>query len=828
MEDHSSHRVIQANQAHTDGFMAIDYGAGSPMSEDLTLLGLFNFDGLIEPSSPLPADLAFSNNSSLHPLPGNYASLTFPDDLEQARDSIQEDERSSDRGCSRFISDSQLDYYLTASVVPKSIGGFTFSDRMTRALSLLKESSGGNCLAQVWMPGKHGDSYMLSTCEQPFLLDQVLEGYREISRVFTFSATETAGMFPGVPGRVFISGLPEWASNVIYYTKLEYLRVDYAVTHDVRGSLAVPIFDFNNSKCCAVLEFVTTQEKPNFNIELENVCRALKAVDLRTTKAHPYHQNLTKDQKSALSEILDVLRTVCHAYMLPLALTWMPISSDSENVEDDGKTAIFETKRFSKEIILCIQESACYVNDPQMHGFLQACTNHYLTNGQGVAGKAFLSQHPIFSSDVKGYDIGEYPLVHHARKFGLQAAVAIWLKSTFTGDDDFVLEFFLPVNCKGCAEQQLLLDNLSVSMQKICRSLRISLDAGAAGPKVTEAGTKNMEGANNQSSEITAKNSQKMSNRSLHMSDGNKELADVSSNCQNMDFHEQVKCSSLEPTVKKRAVKHISLNVLQRYFAGNLKSAAKSLGVCPTTLKRICRQHGISRWPSRKIKKVNHSLKKIQRVINSVQGVEGTFKYDPKTGCLVTDVTPENDSISFSSSPLREEQILHENLGLSNDKNTGQCVKVNSKTNEVDLQLKSMHEDSPEEKDDTDFKIDGHLSVSSASDFSNESASSSQILKESSKNESFFTGKGAVYVVKAAYKDDIVRFKLSPSMACLQLYEEIGKRFKLCTGTFQLKYMDDEEEWIMLTNDSDLQECIEVLESMASQCIKLQVRDSPF
>ncbi|GLT34624.1 hypothetical protein SLA2020_091310 [Shorea laevis] len=82
--------------------------------------------------------------------------------------------------------------------------------------------------------------------------------------------------------------------------------------------------------------------------------------------------------------------------------------------------------------------------------------------------------------------------------------------------------------------------------------------------------------------------------------------------------------------------------------------------------------------------------------------------------------------------------------------------------------------------------------------------------------------------VKATYKEDTIRFKFEPSAGCSKLYEEVAKRFKLQYGTFQLKYLDDEEEWVMLVNDSDMQECMEVLDGLGSSRVKFLVRDLPF
>ncbi|PSS34940.1 hypothetical protein CEY00_Acc02149 [Actinidia chinensis var. chinensis] len=830
------------------------------------------------------------------------------------------------------------------SLVPRPLAQ-TLAEKMLRVLSLFKESSGGGILAQVWVPIKNGDRYILSTCEQPYLLDQMLAGYREVSREYTFSAEEKQGSFPGLPGRVFISKLPEWTSNVVYYNEAEYLRVQHAVHHEVRGSVALPIFEDDplEISCCAVLELVTMKEQPNFDVEMENVCRALQAVNLRST-APPklYAQYLSKNQRAALAEITDVLRAVCHAHRLPLALTWIPCCYNEGVGNDISRLCVKGgNASLSEKCILCIEDTACYVNDREMQEFVHACAEHYLKEGQGISGKALQSNHPFFFPDVKSYAISDYPLVQHARKFGLTAAVAIRLRSTFTGDDDYILEFFLPVNMKGSTEQQLLLNNLSGTMQRISKSLRTVSDAELVGTKGSNVEFQKGSLPNFAPVAISGINSQQTLDSSLNYIDQMPPYAfDPRTVLSEPDGPREQMSGSRRLMEKKRstAEKHVGLSVLQQYFSGSLKDAAKSIGVCPTTLKRICRQHGILRWPSRKINKVNRSLRKIQTVLDSVQGVEGGLKFDPTTGGLVaagsiiqefdtggTILFPNKnaslkkpESVSQdapsvcpisctdaenSTVKLEEETYMDGNqaglprsLFMPNTYEGGNDSKIaltdccdDSKSAALDAgklgpvsldtgawtcsedaslssffgkqgckslnksSLKLENSDShffSRSSDETDTGMDGDMGMraddgviehnqppsSGMTDSSNgagsamhDSSSSSPSFGERrhSKTQMSSGDSGSKISVKATYKEDTVRFKFEPSLGCNQLYEEVAERFKLHTGTFQLKYLDDEQEWVMLVSDSDLQECLEILDFVGTRSVKFLIRDLP-
>lgn len=79
-------------------------------------------------------------------------------------------------------------------------------------------------------------------------------------------------------------------------------------------------------------------------------------------------------------------------------------------------------------------------------------------------------------------------------------------------------------------------------------------------------------------------------------------------------------------------------------------------------------------------------------------------------------------------------------------------------------------------------------------------------------------------IVKATYGLDTARFKLLPNSSYQDLREEVASRLKLLVQSLNLKYLDDDEEWVLLVCDADLEECLEIMRSTGGHAIKLMVR----
>lgn len=265
--------------------------------------------------------------------------------------------------------------------------------------------------------------------------------------------------------------------------------------------------------------------------------------------------------------------------------------------------------------------------------------------------------------------------------------------------------------------------------------------------------------------------------------------------------------------------------------------------MCPTTLKRICRQHGITRWPSRKIKKVGHSLKKLQLVIDSVQGAEGSIQLSSfynnfpelvSPNAQETSILPTSTMISGQlqlASTQPEGTLLSPATTTSSGSHSSSssyCVSTGVKQSSLPINssnggmLKRARSDA--ELHDSDLgKEETKLLVRSYS----QKIVSDHALNEAPpvpKNDSNKVNDVSYFRVKAAFGEEKIRFSLQPHWGFRDLQKEVLRRFNIDNGSrVDLKYLDDDMEWVLLTCDADLEECIDIHRSCKSRTIKLSL-----
>ncbi|KAE8668345.1 Plant regulator RWP-RK family protein, putative isoform 2 [Hibiscus syriacus] len=274
---------------------------------------------------------------------------------------------------------------------------------------------------------------------------------------------------------------------------------------------------------------------------------------------------------------------------------------------------------------------------------------------------------------------------------------------------------------------------------------------------------------------------------------------------------------------EKRRKKTISLQDLRQYFAGSLKDAAKSIGVCPTTLKRICRQHGINRWPSRKIKKVGHSLRKLQAVIDSVHGAEGAIRIDSFYSSFL-----ELSSPNLTSEPQLDSGMFIRGAASSKSRSSSSSQSSGSSTcSSTRAKQQSTSTNAVEDPGGTLNSVLGYAESHSPSrktigehpNFETRP----RFLKSFGRNLST----GGALRVKAMFGEAKIQFVLQPSWGFIDLQQEIMKRFNIeDTGKIDLKYLDDDVEWVLLTCDADLEECIDIYKSAQCHTIRISLHQA--
>ena len=167
-------------------------------------------------------------------------------------------------------------------IAPNMNQGLTYcvEERLMKAIEYIREfTRGKDVLIQVWVPVNRDGRRVLTTSNQPFAFGSSnprLASYRDISADFHFAAEEDSKEVLGLLSRAFLGKVPEWTPDVRFFTKNEYFRIVHAQLYDVRGTLALPIFEHGSSNCVGVIEVVMTAQQTKYGPELESVCKALE------------------------------------------------------------------------------------------------------------------------------------------------------------------------------------------------------------------------------------------------------------------------------------------------------------------------------------------------------------------------------------------------------------------------------------------------------------------------------------------------------------------------------------------------------------------------
>ena len=266
------------------------------------------------------------------------------------------------------------------------------------------------------------------------------------------------------------------------------------------------------------------------------------------------------------------------------------------------------------------------------------------------------------------------------------------------------------------------------------------------------------------------------------------------------------------------------------------------LSVCPTTLKRICRHHGIKRWPSRKIKKVGHSLKKLQHVIDSVQGASGSLQINSFYTKFPELASPKLSGTSpFSASKLSDHpqpSSLQPEGGIFSPQTaaskspSSSCSQSSSSSHScssgTQQHAPTWNVPSCEDPIVGENFGDGVLKTISSEAELHASSQEPKLLPSSAeKDRGRISQEGDAQKVKLTYGDEKIRFRMQNNWGYKNLLLEIASRFNIDDmSRFDVKYLDDDSEWVLLSCDDDLEECIDICRSSQSDTIKLALQVS--
>nr|GEW70691.1 hypothetical protein [Tanacetum cinerariifolium] len=490
--------------------------------------------------------------------------------------------------------------FSSMMVEPSTIDPHTIKERITSALKEFRFRDKG-VLVQFWSPVAVRNRWLLTTWDQPFGIggaDEGLYSFRCKSELHAIVADveDTEELRP--PGRVYSQKMPEWS-----------LDVDGG--GNKYGYIDLPVFESSSDSCVGVLEIVTSSNYVDYAFEVQEVSRALKNQNLKSPHVFEDPTFCVADERRRYElEILKVLKAVCDDQKLPLAQTWA-LSGHASFVANSGNIE-HSCSSFNRSCIgkVCMStyDLPFYVQDLTTWDFFKFCRERHLVNSQGVVGRSFSSRGSWFCRDVTELDEDNYPLVLFAHVSGLTSCLAIYIKSIELGIE-YVIEFFMPTSSTKDADAQRLMKSVKQEIQN-ASCMQLDLDVMSA-PQVIGGHPILSWDLKSPPLPITLltekevpQDSEDMEEDDIEIEPSNSLAVRTSQSIAPYLEHGIENFDTNPGTVRKkrkrkRSESSITLEEIEKHFGKTMDDAAAILKISRSTLKRICRNRGIPRWPYR-------------------------------------------------------------------------------------------------------------------------------------------------------------------------------------------------------------------------------------
>ena len=646
-----------------------------------------------------------------------------------------------------------------------------------------------------------------------------LSRFGERSKLYKFQVE--GGMAEGLPGRVFVSGRPEMTLDVQRYGKDNYLRIHEAASCGIRAAVGMPVYSKSESgsrETVAVVEISKVSAGLNMERLSCKLADVFERVDLRTwgrdigaaVRFANWPFNVHVQRTGAILNTL--VEAACQLPGIEYVACWGKFTGAGTSAGLIPPAAGSNDQRQLPDLLTC-DALPCGVQHPLFIEYRKACSSKLVYEGYGFVGNAWSRNCSVWNSCVSQipWQANPYSYFNVSRFLGGVVAVPITLSRAEGGREGeeaakYVLEIFITERCRDVEVQRQLivrmltdllkmgggrfdigvrLDYLELGPAHNCAEPLVGLDGVVEGPGPAES-----EGGG-----------------------GDEDAKEVRRRRGN---------------AKK---KDISLEQLQQYFKYNLKEAANKLGVCPTTLKRVCRQYNIPRWPCRKLKKVNRSINRLQNVVENVPGVNAAAIGFPdlKAACVFDTSIEGSQSAKAAEGPLLEVSSGAKRRCRTVEADPGlhglACAPTSSAV-PIPIPGQAYRPPPPPLRhvgsrtslaveDLTPLQMAPALPVSprAASGFDMQASCGSPLASPRHLQAAAPTFGGVT--IKATHGDSISRFSLYPGSNFEELKSRVKEVFGLGRREVKLKYLDGENDLVCLQSDGDLWEA--VLEAGNSQ-----------